>query len=72
MLLCPALCFASASPACFCLRLVCLRRDVLSPLQALLTACAKLFFKRPPECRPALGAALAAGAVDSHQDVHDR
>ncbi|GAB4816706.1 hypothetical protein N2152v2_003752 [Parachlorella kessleri] len=39
---------------------------------ALLTAAAKLFFKRPPECRAALGAALAAGAADGNQDVHDR
>eukprot|EP00887_Chlorella_sp_A99_P000646 scaffold5.g646.t1 len=38
----------------------------------LLTAAAKLFFKRPPEARPALGAALAAGAADANQDVHDR
>jgi hypothetical protein len=39
---------------------------------ALLTAAAKLFFKRPAECRAALGAALAAGAADASQDVHDR
>lgn len=39
---------------------------------ALLTAAAKLFFKRPPECQLLLGAALAAGAADSNQDVHDR
>ena len=39
---------------------------------ALLTSSAKLFFKRPPECRAALGAALAAGAADGDQDVHDR
>lgn len=38
----------------------------------LLTAAMKCFFKRPPETQKALGAALAAGLADSHQDVHDR
>lgn len=38
----------------------------------LLTATMKCFFKRPPEAQKALGAALAAGLADSHQDVHDR
>ncbi|XP_031487150.1 beta-adaptin-like protein A isoform X1 [Nymphaea colorata] len=38
----------------------------------LLTAILKCFLKRPPEMRKALGAALAAGLADSHQDVHDR
>ena len=39
---------------------------------ALLSAAAKLFFKRPPECQKLLGKALAAAAADSNQDVHDR
>ena len=39
---------------------------------ALLSAVAKLFFKRPPECQKLLGKALAAAAADSNQDVHDR
>ncbi|KAI3438927.1 hypothetical protein D9Q98_001341 [Chlorella vulgaris] len=39
---------------------------------ALLTACLKLFFKRPPECRKALGAVLAAGVADPAQEVHDK
>ncbi|KAI4376306.1 hypothetical protein MLD38_014086 [Melastoma candidum] len=38
----------------------------------LLTAVMKCFFKRPPETQKALGAALAAGVADFHQDVHDR
>lgn len=38
----------------------------------LLTAVMKCFFKRPPETQRALGAALAAGVADFHQDVHDR
>ncbi|GMI88498.1 Adaptor protein complex protein 4B [Hibiscus trionum] len=38
----------------------------------LLTAVMKCFFKRPPETQSALGAALAAGIGDFHQDVHDR
>ncbi|KAJ4959242.1 hypothetical protein NE237_026353 [Protea cynaroides] len=38
----------------------------------LLTAILKCFFKRPPETQKALGAVLAAGLADSHQDVHDR
>eukprot|EP00252_Welwitschia_mirabilis_P020113 TRINITY_DN4851_c0_g1_i1.p1 TRINITY_DN4851_c0_g1~~TRINITY_DN4851_c0_g1_i1.p1 ORF type:complete len:844 (-),score=200.12 TRINITY_DN4851_c0_g1_i1:295-2826(-) len=38
----------------------------------LLTAVAKCFFKRAPETQKALGAALAAGLADAHQDVHDR
>ncbi|WOK99323.1 hypothetical protein Cni_G08035 [Canna indica] len=38
----------------------------------LLTAAMKCFFKRPPETQKALGAALAAGQADTHQDVHDR
>ncbi|KAA3468217.1 beta-adaptin-like protein A isoform X1 [Gossypium australe] len=38
----------------------------------LLTAVMKCFFKRPPETQSALGAALAAGIADFHQDVHDR
>ncbi|KAE8687811.1 hypothetical protein F3Y22_tig00111008pilonHSYRG00222 [Hibiscus syriacus] len=38
----------------------------------LLTAVMKCFFKRPPEIQSALGAALAAGVADFHQDVHDR
>ena len=38
----------------------------------LLTAAMKLFFKRPPEVRAMLGAALAAGVVDANPDVRDR
>ncbi|KAI3977433.1 hypothetical protein MKX01_000346 [Papaver californicum] len=38
----------------------------------LLTAVLKCFFRRPPETQKTLGAALAAGLTDSHQDVHDR
>ncbi|KAJ3701781.1 hypothetical protein LUZ61_005486 [Rhynchospora tenuis] len=38
----------------------------------LLTAVMKCFFKRAPETQKALGAALAAGLADNHQDVHDR
>nr|DAD44674.1 TPA_asm: hypothetical protein HUJ06_002904 [Nelumbo nucifera] len=38
----------------------------------LLTAVLKCFLRRPPETQKALGAALAAGLADSHQDVHDR
>ncbi|GAV85160.1 Adaptin_N domain-containing protein/B2-adapt-app_C domain-containing protein [Cephalotus follicularis] len=38
----------------------------------LLTAVLKCFFKRPPETQKALGAALASGLADFHQDVHDR
>ncbi|KAK5814152.1 beta-adaptin-like protein A isoform X2 [Gossypium arboreum] len=38
----------------------------------LLTAVMKCFFKRPPETQSALGAALAGGIADFHQDVHDR
>ncbi|CAK9859595.1 unnamed protein product [Sphagnum jensenii] len=38
----------------------------------LLTAVTKIFFKRPPESIKMLGAALAAGLADAHQDVHDR
>ncbi|KAL1291193.1 hypothetical protein AAHE18_20G184200 [Arachis hypogaea] len=38
----------------------------------LLTAVMKCFFKRAPETQKALGAALAAGLADFHQDVHDR
>jgi hypothetical protein len=39
---------------------------------ALLTAAAKLFFRRPPEARKLLGSCVAAGLSDSDQDVHDR
>lgn len=39
---------------------------------ALLSAIAKLFFARPPECQGLLGSALAAAAADTDQDVHDR
>jgi len=39
---------------------------------ALLTAAAKLFFKRPPECQLLLGGLLTAGVQDDNQDVHDR
>lgn len=39
---------------------------------ALLTATAKLFFKRPPECQRALGLCLQAAAADSHMLIHDR
>ncbi|KAL0327558.1 UNVERIFIED_CONTAM: Beta-adaptin-like protein A [Sesamum angustifolium] len=38
----------------------------------LLTAVMKCFLRRPPETQKALGAALAAGIADFHQDVHDR
>ncbi|GJP44368.1 hypothetical protein CLOM_g3749 [Closterium sp. NIES-68] len=38
----------------------------------LLSAVAKLFFKRPPECQKMLGAVLAHGLAESQQDVHDR
>lgn len=40
--------------------------------QALLTATLKLFFKRAPECRAALGAVLTSGSADADQEVHDR
>lgn len=39
---------------------------------AVLTAAMQLFFRRPPEMKPILGAALSAGVVDNHADVHDR
>lgn len=39
---------------------------------ALLTAAAKLFFKRPPECQRLLGLALSKAVSDPNQDVHDR
>lgn len=39
---------------------------------ALLTAAAKIFFKRPPEAQKLLGSCLAAGLGDTDQDVHDR
>lgn len=39
---------------------------------ALLTAIAKLFFKRPPECRKALGYALQQGVQDEDAMVRDR
>ena len=39
---------------------------------AALTAAAQLFFKRPPESQRLLGAVLACGLADQHQDVHDR
>lgn len=38
----------------------------------ILTAVMKCFLRRPPETQKALGAALAAGLADFHQDVHDR
>eukprot|EP01006_Ploeotia_vitrea_P054528 TRINITY_DN67895_c8_g2_i1.p1 TRINITY_DN67895_c8_g2~~TRINITY_DN67895_c8_g2_i1.p1 ORF type:complete len:787 (+),score=100.20 TRINITY_DN67895_c8_g2_i1:60-2363(+) len=39
----------------------------------LLTACMKLFFKRPPEMRPILGPLLSTACTDfTHADVHDR
>ncbi|KAK1372487.1 hypothetical protein POM88_028680 [Heracleum sosnowskyi] len=38
----------------------------------LLTSVMKCFFSRPPETQQVLGAALAAGVADFHQDVHDR
>ncbi|KAL5729250.1 hypothetical protein ACHQM5_002226 [Ranunculus cassubicifolius] len=38
----------------------------------LLTSVLKCFLRRPPETQKALGAALAFGLADSHQDVHDR
>jgi vesicle coat complex subunit len=39
---------------------------------ALLTAITKLFFKRPPECRKALGYALQQGVQDEDAMVRDR
>lgn len=39
---------------------------------AVLSAAAKLFLERPPECQLLLGSALLAGSTDSNQDVHDR
>ncbi|KAG1664607.1 hypothetical protein FOA52_004482 [Chlamydomonas sp. UWO 241] len=39
---------------------------------ALLTAACQLFFKRPPECKPLLGALLSACLSDPDQDVRDR
>ena len=39
---------------------------------SILSAAAKLFLKRPPECQLLLGAVLSAGASDGNQDVHDR
>ncbi|EPS72403.1 hypothetical protein M569_02352, partial [Genlisea aurea] len=38
----------------------------------LLTAAIRCFLRRPPETQKALGAALAAGVSDFHQDVRDR
>ncbi|KAL3633462.1 hypothetical protein CASFOL_022224 [Castilleja foliolosa] len=38
----------------------------------LLTAVMKCFLRRPPETQRTLGAALAAGLADFHQDVRDR
>jgi vesicle coat complex subunit len=38
----------------------------------LLSAAAKLFFKRPPEMKRTLGKALHLGCQDANQDVHDR
>ncbi|KAK6129731.1 hypothetical protein DH2020_036532 [Rehmannia glutinosa] len=38
----------------------------------LLTAVIKCFLRRPPETQKALGAALASGLADFHQDVRDR
>ena len=44
-----------------------------SPVRlAMLSAVAKLFFKRPPECQLLLGSVLASAAADPNQDVHDR
>lgn len=39
---------------------------------ALLAAVPRLFFRRAPECRGALGALLAAGAADADVEVRDR
>ncbi|PNW83556.1 hypothetical protein CHLRE_05g234667v5 [Chlamydomonas reinhardtii] len=39
---------------------------------ALLSAAAGLFFRRPPEAKPLLGAVLAAGAADADVEVRDR
>ena len=39
---------------------------------AMLTAAAKLFFKRPPECHRLLVDCLEKGAESANQDVHDR
>jgi hypothetical protein len=40
---------------------------------ALLTACARLFFKRAPEMKESLGTVLSLATGDSsHQDAHDR
>ena len=39
---------------------------------ALLTAAAKLFFKRPPECHRLLIDVLEKGSESANQDVHDR
>ena len=39
---------------------------------AVLSAAAKLFLKRPPECQLLLGSVLLAGSSDGNQDVHDR
>ena len=39
---------------------------------AVLAACARMFFLRPAQCQRLLGGALAAGAADPDQDVHDR
>jgi len=39
---------------------------------ALLTAAAKLFFARPPECQALLGSVLSSAAADTDQDIHDR
>ena len=39
---------------------------------ALLTATAKLFFQRPPECQKALGLCLQAAMSDTHMLIHDR
>ena len=39
---------------------------------ALLSAAAKLFFARPPECQRLLGSLLALATADTDQDVHDR
>lgn len=39
---------------------------------ALLSACLKLFFKRPPECQKLLGEVLRTGCADGNLDVRDR
>lgn len=46
--------------------------ESISGKLALLTSCARVFFRRPHEMKPTLGAALAAGASDPSRVVAER